>query len=90
MKCLSLQGMGMVRVQVIFVREKRVALGSDADGLETVVLGIFFVRLGMGIVGRGNGAVRMGNGGEGKESVGACRESDDEEESVSDLKKKIF
>lgn len=90
MKCLSLQGMGMVRVQVIFVREKRVALGSDADGLETVVLGIFFVRLRMGIVGRGNGAVRMGNGGEGKESVGACRESDDEEESVSDLKKKIF
>lgn len=90
MKFQSLQGMGMVRVQVIFVREKRVALGNDADALETVVPGIFFVRLGMGIVGQGNDAVRMGNGGEEKESVGAGRESDDEEESVSDLKKKIF
>lgn len=78
----------MVKVQVIYVKVRKVAPGNGVDVLETVGQGIFSVRWEMDIVEQGSGAVRMVNGGEMKESDGAGRESGGVEENASVLEKK--
>lgn len=82
MKYLCLEEMGMVSVQEIYARAKRVVLGIGVGVLETVGQEIFVAKWEMDTVELGSVAERKESGGEKKASGAVGKESVDEEESV--------